>query len=325
MRVLAKQDIEKLISMREVIALMEEVFSALTRGEAVVPERIVLPLEKTDNAILFMPGALTKSRGIGTKAVSVFPSNADKGLPTISAQVLLCDYETGEAKAILEGSHITALRTGATTAVATKYLARKDARNLGVFGAGVQARSQIMAHLEVRSLKRIMIYDPNTQKAAALAQEVQSLAGSDCECSAEKDARELPPASDIIITATTSHTPVVEGRSVKEGTHINAIGSYKAHVREVDDVAIRRSLIFVDSYQHALKEAGDLIIPLKSGIISKSDIRGELGELVLGRKPGREWPDDITFFKCVGIAVQDIAVAEVVYRKACDQGIGLVV
>lgn len=325
MRILARQDIEKLISMRDVIAIMEGVFAALARKEVVVPERTVLSLEGTDNSILFMPGYLTKSGGIGLKAVSVFPTNAARGIPTISAQILLCDSGTGEAKAILEGGYITALRTAATTAVATKHLARENADSLGVFGAGVQARSQIEAHLEVKPLKRITIYDPNTQKAAVLVQHIQSLRGSACECAAAKSPQELPATSDILITATTSHTPVFEGRSLKEGTHINAIGSFKPGVREVDDTTITRSRIFVDSYEHALKEAGDLIIPLKNCIISENDIRGELGDLVLGRKKGRESPEQITFFKSVGMAVQDIAVAEVVYRKACEENIGLVV
>jgi alanine dehydrogenase len=325
MRILARPDIENLITMREAIAAMEEVFAALTEKEAHGPERTVLTLDRSENSILFMPGYLRKSRGVGLKVVSVFPTNAARDIPTISAQIMLCDSETGEVSAILEGGYITALRTAATTALATKYLAREDAASLGIFGAGVQAKSQIEAHREVRYLERLIIYDPDGKKAEALAQHFQLLCGQSCTCSAAGSPDELVALCDIIVTATTSQTPVFKGDSLRKGTHINAIGSYKPHVREVDDATMRRSRIFVDSYEHALREAGDLIIPLKTGVIEERDILGELGELVLGRKKGRETFDEITFFKCVGLAVQDIAVAQRVLEKAVRGNIGLVV
>jgi ornithine cyclodeaminase/alanine dehydrogenase-like protein (mu-crystallin family) len=325
MRIVTRQDVESLISMPEVIATMEEVFAALTEEDAHVPGRTVLNLDGSENGVLFMPGYLPKSGGVGMKVVSVFPSNAARGVPTISAQIMLCNAETGEVSCILEGGYITALRTAATTAVATKHLARHDACHLGVFGAGVQARSQIEAHREVRSLERILIYDLDGEKAVALAKHFQMICGQSCTCSAANNPEALVTLSDVVITATTSQTPVFKGDSLRKGTHINAIGSYKPHVREVDDVTIRRSRIFVDSYEHALKESGDLIIPLKTGVIKESDILGELGELVLGRKKGREHPDEITFFKSVGLSVQDIAVAQRVLEKAIRGNVGLVV
>ena len=325
MRILVRKDVENLITMREVISEMEEVFSALTGKDAHVPGRTVLNLDGSDNSILFMPGYLQKSGGAGMKVVSVFPSNAARGIPTISAQIILCDVETGEVNSVLEGGYITALRTAATTAVATKHLARQDACHLGVFGAGVQAKSQIDAHREVRNLERIIIYDLDSTKAEALAKHFQIICGQSCMCSSAKSPDELVALSDIIIAATTSQTPVFKGDSLRKGTHVNAIGSYKPHVREVDDATIRRSRIYVDSYEHALKESGDLIIPLRTGVIRESDIQGELGELVLGRKKGRENSDEITFFKSVGLAVQDIAVAQRVLKKAVRGDVGLVV
>jgi len=325
MRILTRLDIEKLITMREAIAAMEEVFAALTEKEAQVPDRTVLTLDRSDNSVLFMPGYLKKTGGVGMKVVSVFPTNAAKGIPIISAQIMMCDPANGEVNAILEGGYITALRTAATTAVATKYLARGDACNLGVFGAGVQAKSQIEAHREIRNLSRIVIYDIDKTKAEALAQHFQLLCGQSCTCSAAGSPEELVTLSDIIITATTSQTPVFKGDSVMKGTHINAIGSYKPHVREVDDATIRRSRIFVDSYEHASREAGDLIIPLKTGVIGGHQILGELGELVLGRKKGRQTIDEITFFKSVGLAVQDIAIAQRILEKAVQGNIGFVV
>jgi ornithine cyclodeaminase/alanine dehydrogenase-like protein (mu-crystallin family) len=325
MRILARQDIEKLITMREAIAAMEEVFAALTEKEAQVPDRTVLTLDRSDNSVLFMPGYLKKTGGVGLKVVSVFPTNAAKGIPIISAQIMMCDPANGEVNAILEGGYITALRTAATTAVATKYLARGDACNLGVFGAGVQAKSQIEAHREIKNLARIIIFDPDRKKSEALAQHFQLLCGQSCKCSAAGSPEELVTLSEIIITATTSQTPVFKGDSLLKGTHLNAIGSYKPHVREVDDATIRRSRIFVDSSEHASREAGDLIIPLSTGVIKEHDILGELGELVLGRKKGRQTTDEITFFKCVGLAVQDIAVAQRVLEKAIQGNVGLVV
>ena len=325
MRILARHDVENLITMREAIVAMEEVFAALAKKEAQVPERTVLTLERSDNSIMFMPGYLTKSGGVGLKVVSVFPTNAARGIPSIAAQILLCDLETGEVNAILEGGYITALRTAATTAVATKHLAREDASNFGIFGAGVQAKSQIEAHREVRNLERIIIYDPDKPKAETLAQHFQPLCGQSCRCSVADGPDELVALCDIIVTATTSQTPVFNGDLLRKGTHVNAIGSYKPHVREVDDATIRRSRIFVDSNEHAPRETGDLIIPLKTGVISERHILGELGELVIGTTKGRETSDDITFFKSVGLAVQDIAIAQRVLEKAIRGNIGLVV
>lgn len=311
--------------MREVIAAMEEVFSALTKREASVPERSVITLEDSDNAFLFMPGHLKQSGGVGIKVVGVFPTNAAKGIPTISAQIMLCDTETGEVSAILEGGFITALRTAATTAVATKYLARKDASKLGVFGAGVQARSQIEAHLEVRTLERIVIFDLERNKAEALARHFQLVCGQSCVCTVANNPEKLLGLCDIVVTATTSLNPVFNGDLLQRGAHVNSIGSYKPSVREVDDATVRRSRIFVDSYEHAMREAGDLIIPLKTGVIKEGAIQGELGELVLGRKKGRQNSDEITFFKSVGLAVQDLAVAQRVLEKAISHNVGLVV
>jgi len=325
MRILSKREIESLISMQDVIAVMEEVFAALARGEALVPERTIISIPGTDSSILFMPGYLATSGAVGVKAVSVFPTNAARNIPTVSAEIFLCDSNTGETKAILEGSLITALRTAATTALATKHLARENAECLGVFGAGIQAKSQIESHFEVRSINRVLIYDPNAQRSAALVNHVQSARGSTCQCAAAESPGEVLASSDIIITATTSTVPVFDGRSVKEGTHINAIGSFQPFVREVDDTTVKRSRIFVDSHEHALKEAGDLIIPMKSGIIKRGDIKAELGELVLGKRKGRGRGDEITLFKSVGLAVQDIAVAEVVYQRACERNLGIAV
>ena len=325
MRILSRQEIEKLINAAEAISIMEEVFAAITEGKALIPERTVITKDQSDDSVLFMPGYLKSSDGIGAKVVSVFPSNVRKGVPTISAQILLCDPESGAVHAILDGTYITALRTAATTAVATKYLAREDAIRLGVFGAGVQGQRQVEAHCTLRPLKSIVIFDPNAEKAQALVLQSRRWCDASVEIKAAKDPNDVLSQCDIIITATTSPTPVFDGSLLTPGTHINSIGSYKPHVREVDDATIQRSKIAVDSYEHALKEAGDLIQPIERGILKKADILAELGELVLHRKTVRRTPEDITFFKCVGLAVQDIAVAQRVLEKAERENVGMVV
>lgn len=325
MRILSRQEIEELIDIGEIASLMEEVFVAVTEKKVLIPERIVFTKDRAEDSVLFMPGYLKSTDGIGVKVVSVFPSNARRGVPTIAAQILLNDAETGAVRAILDGTYITALRTAATTAVATKYLAREDASRLGIFGAGVQGQEQVKAHCRLRPLDSIVVFDPIAEKAQALASQSREWCGDSVGINAAKDPNDLLSQCDIIITATTSQSPVFDGAHLKPGTHINAIGSYKPRVREVDDVTIQRSRIAVDSYEHALKEAGDLIHPLRRGILNETDILAELGELVLRRKTVRRTPEDITFFKCVGLAVQDIAVAQRVLEKAERNNVGTVV
>jgi alanine dehydrogenase len=322
MRLLTRDDIRKLISMKEVIELMRVLFCEVGKGNVVVPDRAVIDLNNGRDAILFMPGFIAKNRSVGVKVVSVFPENISTKIPTTNATVLLNDPDTGEVISMLEGGFITSLRTGAVSAVATEVLAVQDARNLGVFGSGVQARTQIEAILEVREVESVKIFDVNHESSKHLALEFQKMRGNNCVFQSVQSPDELVPNCQIIVTATTSKTPVFDGNLLRDGTHINSIGSFKPHVREVDDETITRSKIFVDARSLSLKEAGDLIIPMKKGLISENEVQAELGELVLGKRKGRESADEITFFKSVGMSVQDIAVASMVHKKALDDNIG---
>lgn len=315
MTVLSYEDIAKLISIGEVIELMRELFAEVGRNQVVLPERTVIDLPN-DGTVLFMPAYVPNVGGIGVKIVSVFPHNLEKGIPTVNAQVLLTDPETGRIMAIMDGTMITALRTAAVSALATDLLAVKGAERLGVLGAGVQARAHINALLRIRKIRQILIYSLEFEKSESLAREFDRSTSSSFVCRGVRSAEEVVIHSDIIVTATTSHAPVLHGNLLRDGTHINAIGSFKPHTREVDDETIQRSRIFVDLRAAALKEAGDLLIPMSNGVISESDIVADLGELVLAVRPGRQNDKEITFFKSVGLAVEDIIVAKRIFDRA---------
>jgi ornithine cyclodeaminase/alanine dehydrogenase len=322
MRILKKEDIKKIITVKEAIEIMKRTFSQIYRKEVVVPERTLINIEDQKGTMIFMPAYLSKNKALGAKIIGVFPENYLKRIPTISGIILLHDVETGIVLSMMDAQYITSLRTGATSALATDFLARKDSEEIGVFGAGVQAKSQMDALLEVRNIKIAKIYDPNQEKSRKLSEEMNSLNGSRCHFCSVSSPKKAIINSDIIITATTSRSPLFDGALIKEGTHLNVIGSFKPQFREVDDTTIKRAKIFVDSRSHCLKEAGDILIPLKKGLISKRKICAELGELISGKKKGRVNDREITLFKSVGIAAQDLAIAQWVYEKAEEKDIG---
>jgi ornithine cyclodeaminase/alanine dehydrogenase-like protein (mu-crystallin family) len=304
---------------------MRDVFCEVSSGTVVMPLRSVVKVENPSGAMLFMPGYIPPRGGIGVKIVSVFPENAGKNLPTISALIILSSPDTGQALAIIDGGYVTALRTGATSGLATDLLARQDAHTLGVFGAGVQARTQIAAILEVRKIGEVIVYAPDMRRTSEFISALRTEYGNRVLFTIAESRQQLVRGSDIIVTATTSDTPVFDGRDLREGTHINAIGSFTPQAREVDDDTVRESRIYVDALDACLHEAGDLLIPMKQGVISRDDIRGELGELALGSEAGRESDRDITLFKSVGLSVQDVIVAQQIHAKAVDQRMGQVI
>jgi len=315
--ILTRSDLKKLLHMKEVIEMVEMAFKELQKGTAIVPKRATITLSRINGWMGVMPAYLKKMGSLSTKIVTVFEKNLEKNLPTIMATVILNSPETGEPLAIMDGTYITAMRTGAASGVATKYLSRRDSKVVGVFGAGVQARTQLMAMCAVRDIEKAYVYDKVKERADRYATEMSKELNIPVEARKPED---LVRESDIIITATTSKTPVFDGNLVKPGTHLNLIGSFKPDVREVDEVVIKKSKIVVDQKSAALEEAGDIIIPLKAGIISKEDIYAELGELVTGIKPGRASDSEITLFKSVGLGIQDCATAWLAYIKAKEEG-----
>jgi len=285
-----------------------------------MPARASISIPKEEGWMGVMPAYSEELKALSTKIVTVFGRNASRNLPTIMATVFLNDPTTGELVAVMEGAYITALRTGGLGGLAAKCLSRKDAHTVGIFGAGVQARTQLMALKEIRNITSAKIYDILTERAVAFANEARDKLEIEAEtCSSAAEAVE---DSDIIVTASTSKEPVFDGDLVRPGTHINAFGNFKPNERELDSKTVMKSKIFVDLKEATFAEAGDLIIPIQEGQIRREHILGEIGEVLIGSKPGRTAREDITLFKSVGVGIQDCAAASLAYAKAREMGLG---
>ncbi len=310
--------------MAEAISAVQNAFMQLSAQEAVVPMRSQVPVNKNNGISIFMPAYLEKSHSLGAKIGSVFPDNISKNLPTISAVVVVLDADTGQPQAVLEGTFLTALRTGAASGVATDLLARQDASTAAVFGAGTQGRTQMEAVCTVRSIEKIWVFDPHASAAEAFSHELKEKGTPfPRDISPASSPKQAAANADIICAATTSFSPVFNDEFIKPGIHINGVGSYTPEMQEIPEATVVRAKVFVDSVSASWEEAGDLIIPFQKGLIDKAHVQGELGELILGQIEGRARADDITFFKSVGVAVQDVSVAQIILRKAEKLGLGL--
>jgi len=322
-KVFTARDIDQALSMTEAVEVVKDAFVQLSLKKAQSPVRTSLNLKEPGEAALVMPAYLEESRALGAKMVTVLPWNPRAHLPAVQAIVFLFDAATGSPLAVLEGTHLTRFRTGAATGAATQVLSRADSRSLAVFGAGGQSFFQVKGVLAARKIERIKVFDLLPEKADELIEGLRA----DASCRGIELLRNGTPDQalegvDIIVTATTSSRPVFDGKLLKEGMHINAIGAFKPEMQEVDEVTICRARIFVDSVEACLEEAGDLIIPLKRGLIQEKDILAELGEVVAGKKPGRGAAREITYFKSVGNAVQDVSVAQAIYQRAQGKNLG---
>lgn len=320
---LTRKDVQAVLTMAEAIAAVEEGFKQLALGNVVMPQRTVIPIPDHHGIHLGMPayvGGTDDGGSLALKVVTVYHDNPSKyGLPTTIGTLLLNDPRSGALVAIMDAGFLTAMRTGAASGVATKYLARDDACSVGVFGAGVQARTQLLAVCTVRSIDRATVYDVSPELRAKYAAEMSQ------QLSLPVHAVDDPRAcahNDVIVTASSSGTPVFEGTWLQPGTHINGIGSHTPSTREVDTETVRRAKVVPDYLSACLAEAGDLIIPIREGAISEDHIHAGLGEVVAGIKPGRESAEEITFFKSVGLAVQDAVTAARVYQLARSAGVG---
>lgn len=321
-RILSRTEMSSLLSIEDVIAAVENGFRQCAGGDYHIPVRLPLEVPKQDAVVLFMPGYLPFADILGAKVVSVFPGNTERGLPIIIGSYMLCDAETGNLLALMDATYMTGIRTAATSAVATKYLARKDAHTLGIFGAGVQARAHIHALCAVRDVQDVIIYNRTQQHGENMAGEISSQVPSVRTVS---DPNECLRNADIIATCTRSSHPLFDGRRLRPGTHINAVGAFTPTMREVDTETVRRSKIIVDTYIGALAEAGDLLIPIQEGRMTKDHLHAELGEVVAGMKPGRTSDHEITLFKSVGFAMEDAVTARLAYDRAVAQNIGTMV
>lgn len=326
MLVITGADLRALVPMADAITAVREAFVALSAGRAAVPTRTVVPASARDAVLLAMPGAIEAGAGpdggavIGAKLVTVFPQNAGTAIPVVQALVVLLDGADGRPLAILEGTGLTALRTGAATGVATDLLALREAGIVALFGAGVQGRTQLEAVCAVRPVTQVRVVDPTPGRAEAFARWARDQAWlRGATVVAADDPEAAVRGAGIVVTATTSATPVFPGRAVAAGAHVNAIGAFQPHTREVDSDLVARAAVFVDSRAGALAEAGDLLIPIGEGVLSAEAIRGEIGEAAAGRV-GRRSAEEITLFKSVGNAVQDLAVAALAVRRAGEAG-----
>lgn len=324
MRLLRRSDIQRALSMSEAVEAVRRGYAQLSTGLAEAPPRIALSSGKHDGVTLFMPGQLTGEDAMAIKIVSVHHRNPERGLPLIHGLVIVIDPGTGRLLAAMEGGYLTALRTGAGSGVATDLLARKDAEIAAIFGAGIQARAQLLAVAAVRGIRRCWIYARRADRVEAMIRELHDQPGGSIELRAAESPSQAVREADIICAATTSSTPVFDGADLKPGAHVNAVGSFKPHVREVDALTLQRaSKIVVDSMEGAMSEAGDLLMALEEGAIPASKIYGEIGEIAAGSKPGRENDQEITFFKSVGNAAQDVVTAQAIYQRALEENLGI--
>lgn len=324
LRVLNASEVRAALPMAVAIEAMKDAYRQLSLGLADVPLRSRIDIPTEDAASLFMPAFLSQTGDLAVKVVSIFPRNPERHLPTLHALVVVLDATTGRPTALLEGSSLTALRTGAGSGAATDVLARPDARVGLVFGSGGQARTQLEAICTVRPLERVWIVSRDRAGAEAFASE---MAGQGAVPSDVRVADDIPQAvrqADIVCTATTSSRPVFDGNDLRPGAHVNAIGGFTPQMQEVDAVTVMRARVFVDSRAAALAEAGDLLEPIRQGLIRADWIVGELGEVVAGTTPGRRSDEEITLFKSVGVSVQDAVAAARALERARAAGLGTV-
>lgn len=309
MRTFTAEDIQR-IEMTTAVSLMREAFAMLSSGQVVVPLRTVQETQDQKGMALFMPSYSPAWKLFGLKMVTVFPNNVPPA-PMIQGVMLLMDAEHGTPLASMDAAAITALRTGAASGLASALLSRAESKTLALFGTGAQAWTQVAGVLAVRKIQEVMVKGTSTEKEESFCRRVRD--EHKISCRPLRDLSELSHA-DIICTATGSHQPLFKLSQLKGGVHINAIGAYKPHMRELGEDIIARCKLMVDQRAAVLHEAGEVVIPMKEGRLTPSVIYAELGEIVAG-KPGRASSDEITVFKSVGNAIQDLAVARFLINR----------
>ncbi|MDE0326023.1 MAG: ornithine cyclodeaminase family protein [Candidatus Poribacteria bacterium] len=315
-RILSASDVRAALPMPKAIEAMRHAYSQLSADKVTAPPRQHLSTDK--GVTLIMPAYLPERSEFGIKVVSVYDDNPNLDLPRITATVLVLDPTTGTPKAFMDGASLTAIRTGAGGGVAADLLARQDAKKVGLFGAGVQARAQLQAVMAVRNITRVNLISRTQVSAQRLATEISEWTDPP-KVNLVSTPQEVVADADIVLCATTSATPLFDGNDLQPGTHITAVGTFVPEKREVDTTTIRRSdRIVVDSREACVEEAGDLIIP-------NAQIDAEIGEILNGDKPGRDSDSEITFFKSVGVAVQDAVVGAAVLTEAETKGLGTLI
>ena len=319
---LSKSDVAKLLDMPEVIDIMAKAFADLSNGDAELPQRTPIVVPKEEGLALFMPAYLKGMGALGAKIVTVFKNNpARYDMPNVMGTILMNDERTGKPIALMDGGYLTAIRTGAVAGLATKLLARKDAKVHTVFGTGGMARSQVWAVHSAREIDTLVLYsqDPK-EKIEAFGESLRDIVKADIVIA--DDPAEAVGRADVLTLITSAKDPILDGDWLKPGTHVNGIGSHAPTMRELDVKTVQRAKVVCDLVDACRAEAGDFMIPVEAGEWDWSKAHGSLGDVVTGKIAARENDEEITLFKSVGLAVQDISTAFYVYEKAKETGVG---
>ncbi len=322
-RIIDQSEVRRLLPMDECLEVMADTLSALARGDAVLPLRQIMWLPDRVGALGLMPSHLAGIDVMGVKVVSVFPHNHGTEFDSHQGAVLVFDATHGRLLALVDASSITAIRTAAVSGVATRLLAREEAQTLAVLGSGVQARTHVAAMIAARPIESVLVWSRDAEQVRRFAEREAERHG--IPVTAARTARDAVEDADIICTTTAAPEPILEGEWIAPGTHINAVGSSVAFTRELDTAAVVRARLFVDRRESTLNEAGDFLFPKKEGAIGDDHILGEIGELLIGAAVGRRSADEVTLFKSLGLAVEDLAAANHVYRKALEVDAGVAV
>ena len=317
-----QEDVRRLLPMDECIEIMAQTLRTLAGGDAIQPLRSAMWLPDKSRLLGVMPGYLGSPAVLGIKVITLFPDNLGTDFESHQGAVLLFDTDNGQLSAVIDAGEITAVRTAAVSAVATRQLAREDASDLALLGSGTQARTHLEAIALVRDVKRVRVWGRNHERARSFA-EVESKRHN-IRVEAVGDAHDAIDGADIICTTTASHEPVLKGEWISPGAHINAVGACIPKARELDTEAVLRSRLFVDRLESAHHEAGDFLIPRAQGKLGDDHLLGELGDVLVGKTSGRTSPADITLFKSLGLAVEDLASAQHILKKAAVVGMGTV-
>ena len=315
------EDVKSVLTMDEVMVVVEEAFKEKGLGRVQMPPKPYLFFEKYNGDLRVMPSYLEKLDISAVKIVNSHPQNRQYGLPTVMAVLVLVEPKTGVPLAIMDGTWITAMRTGAASGIATKYLGRKNIQKLGLVGAGVQALTQLMALTHVTNLRKVKVWSLTIEEAEDFIGKVKN-DYPNVKFEAAQTVKETVENVDMVVTATPSRKPLVMESWIADGTHINAIGADAPGKQELDPKILKKAKIVVDDLEQSC-HGGEINVPLAKGEISKNDIYGEIGEIVAGKKPGRTFDKEITVFVSTGLAIQDAVTANLAYKKALEKGLGV--
>ena len=320
MLVISEAQVKGLLDLDELISALEQAHVQFSAGKVVMPVRLVVPLPEIQGRITSMPAFMSEGKALGIKIISYFRDNPKQDLPPILATISMYSAETGKLEVLMDGVYITAIRTACASAMATKALARPETPVLGVLGAGTQARTHIRALSRVRSIERVLIWSPTRTSAIYLKEELEEEMGFPIQ--PQESAEAVVRGADVLTAVTDAAEPILDAGWLKPGVHINAVGSHRPEAREMGSDTVKRATVVVDSLDAINTECGDILLAIEEGAITVDHVRGEIGEVLSGAKPGRTGDDEITLYKSVGVAAQDVAAASLVYRRALEQGVG---